>query len=141
MNSNIDVFEGNGVKVELTSDKSFVMIMEILTRIGIISRNNKTVWQSCHIYHKKGKYAIFHFKELFLMDGKSANIEKSDYARRNRIAKMLEEWGMIKILPGQFDDNTPMAPANKIRIIPAKEKANYSLIAKYSLGSGNKRRE
>ena len=133
--SNEDVFDGNGVQIELKEEKSFLVIIETLTRIGVASKKDQTLYQSCHILHKKGKYAILHFKELFLMDGKTSDIEESDYARRNSIAKLLEQWNLLTIKPGQLTEKSPVTPLNQIKVISHKEKADYKLVAKYTIGS------
>lgn len=141
MSNNVeDIFNGNGIKVELVDNKSFLMIIETLTRIGIISEKNKTLYQSCFLLHKRGQYAVLHFKELFLMDGKQSNIDENDYARRNRIAKFLEEWGLLKILPNQITEQTKLAPINQIKIIAAKDKSEYKFVQKYTFNSTYKKK-
>lgn len=134
-----DVFNGNGIRITLKEDQNFLKIKETLTRIGVASKKSNTLYQSCHILHKKGEYAILHFKELFLMDGKvsETDIDENDFARRNTIVKLLSEWGLLDI----NDDVTvedPVADLSQIKIIPHKEKSNWSLIAKYTIGNKKK---
>jgi hypothetical protein len=121
------------VEVELPSEESFLKIKETLTRIGIASRKDKKLYQSCHILHKQGKYYIVHFKELFMLDGKINNFSDEDKARRNTIVKLLEEWGLIKTLSASIADE-PAAPLSQIKILPYKEKDQWELVAKYSIG-------
>ena len=121
------------VEVVLKEPDDFLKVRETLTRIGVASRKEKKLYQSCHILHKKGKYYIVHFKELFALDGKPSNITENDIQRRNAIADLLEEWGLIKILnPKLLEDN--MAPLHQIKIISFKEKDDWELIAKYNIG-------
>ena len=121
------------VEVELPNDESFLKIKETLTRIGIASRKDRKLYQSCHILHKQGKYYIVHFKELFMLDGKINNFSEEDQARRNTIINLLEEWGLIKVSnPKQIED--PVAPLSQIKILPYKEKDEWELVAKYSIG-------
>lgn len=121
------------VEVELPNDESFLKIKETLTRIGIASRKDKKLYQSCHILHKQGKYYIVHFKELFMLDGKINNFSEEDQARRNTIINLLEEWGLIKVTNHkQIED--PVAPLSQIKILPYKEKDEWELVAKYSIG-------
>ena len=121
------------VEVELPSEESFLKIKETLTRIGIASRKDKKLYQSCHILHKQGKYYIVHFKELFMLDGKINNFSDEDKARRNTIVKLLEEWGLIKTMSVSIADE-PAAPLSQIKILPYKEKDQWELVAKYSIG-------
>jgi hypothetical protein len=121
------------VEVELPSEESFLKIKETLTRIGIASRKDKKLYQSCHILHKQGKYYIVHFKELFMLDGKINNFSDEDEARRNTIVKLLEEWGLIKTVTERSADE-PAAPLSQIKILPYKEKDQWELVAKYSIG-------
>lgn len=121
------------VEVALPNDESFLKIKETLTRIGIASRKDKKLYQSCHILHKQGKYYIVHFKELFMLDGKINNFSEEDQARRNTIVNLLEEWGLIKVTnPKQTED--PVAPLSQIKILPYREKDEWELVAKYSIG-------
>jgi hypothetical protein len=121
------------VEVVLTEQDDFLKVRETLTRIGVSSRKEKVLYQSCHILHKQGHYYIVHFKELFALDGKPSNISENDIQRRNAIAKLLEEWGLVKILnPKIMEDN--IAPLHQIKIIAFKEKDEWELIAKYNIG-------
>ena len=107
-------------------------VRETLTRIGVASRKERKIYQSCHILHKQGKYYIVHFKELFALDGKSANITQNDVQRRNRIAQLLSDWGLISLV----DDSkvTDLAPLNQIKVISFKEKGEWTLESKYNIG-------
>ena len=126
-----DVFDGLGIEIELKSPEDFLKIRETLTRIGVSSRKEKKLYQSCHILHKRGKYAIMHFKEFFILDGLESDISESDIGRRNKICKLLEEWGLVKILD---DDLEPMASMAQIKIIPHKQKEEWELVPKYHIG-------
>jgi hypothetical protein len=108
-------------------------VRETLTRIGVSSRKEKVLYQSCHILHKQGKYYIVHFKELFALDGKPSNISENDIQRRNAIANLLEEWGLVKILNRKLIEGN-IAPLHQIKIISFKEKDDWDLIAKYNIG-------
>lgn len=123
----------NLVEVELPNSESFLKIKETLTRIGIASRKDKKIYQSCHILHKQGKYYIVHFKELFMLDGKVNDFSDEDRARRNTIVKLLEEWGLVKAVDSAMVGE-PVAPLSQIKILPYKEKDEWELIAKYSIG-------
>jgi len=120
------------VEVELPNEESFLKIKETLTRIGIASRKDRKLYQSCHILHKQGKYYIVHFKELFMLDGKINNFSEEDEARRNTIVNLLEEWGLVKVV-GEKKGQAP-APLSQIKILPYKEKGDWELVAKYSIG-------
>jgi len=121
------------IEVVFNEPDDFLKVRETLTRIGVSSRKEKVLYQSCHILHKQGHYYIVHFKELFALDGKPSNISENDIQRRNAIAKLLEEWGLIKILnPKLLEDN--IAPLHQIKIIAFKEKDEWNLIAKYNIG-------
>ena len=121
------------VEVVFNEPDDFLKVRETLTRIGVSSRKEKVLYQSCHILHKQGHYYIVHFKELFALDGKPSNISENDIQRRNAIAKLLEEWGLIKILnPKLLEDN--IAPLHQIKIIAFKEKDEWDLIAKHNIG-------
>lgn len=123
----------NFVEVKLKEQDDFLKVRETLTRIGVSSRKEKTLFQSCHILHKQGVYYVVHFKELFALDGKETNFDESDLARRNAIAKLLEEWGLVKIVnPDIMKDN--IAPLHQIKIISFKEKDQWQLIPKYNIG-------
>ena len=121
------------VEVLLLNDENFLKIKETLTRIGIASRKDKKIYQSCHILHKQGKYYIVHFKELFMLDGKINNFDDEDKARRNTIVNLLEEWNLIKTVdPTSIQE--PVAPLSQIKILSHKEKGDWELVAKYSIG-------
>lgn len=131
--NNEDIFRGVGVEVELPTPDSFLKIKETLTRIGISSRKDKKLFQSCHILHKKGRYAILHFKELFILDGKHNTFTEEDQARRNTIVNLLEEWELIKIVDSN-QTKEPVASLNQIKIISYKEKDDWELTVKYNIG-------
>jgi hypothetical protein len=121
------------IEVTLNEQDDFLKVRETLTRIGVSSRKEKVLYQSCHILHKQGKYYITHFKELFALDGKPSNISENDIQRRNAIANLLEEWGLVKILnPELMKDN--IAPIHQVKIISFKEKEDWNLITKYNIG-------
>jgi len=122
-----------GVEILLDTPDSFLLIRETLTRIGIPSKKNKTLFQTCHILHKQGRYYIVHFKELFLLDGKTADVSEDDYRRRNTITKFLNQWGLCSIL-NKLDIEF-LTEVSEIKIVPFKEKKEWSLIAKYALGN------
>jgi len=119
------------LEVTLNEPDDFLKVRETLTRIGVASRKDKKLYQSCHILHKQGRYFIVHFKELFLLDGKKSNLEENDIARRNTIAQLMSDWGLITI-----DVSVePLAPMRQIKIIPYKEKNDWELCPKYNIGS------
>jgi len=124
----------NMLEISFTENDDFLKIRETLTRIGVASRKDKTLYQSCHILHKRGKYYLVHFKELFALDGKESSISENDLARRNAIAKLLEEWGLLKIIVSE-QASTPLAPMSQIKVLPHKEKGEWSLVAKYNIGT------
>tara|TARA_Y100001973_G_C5201744_1_gene338288 strand:- start:709 stop:1110 length:402 start_codon:yes stop_codon:yes gene_type:complete len=126
-----DVFDGLGIEIELKTPDDFLKVRETLTRMGVSSRKEKKLYQSCHILHKRGKYAILHFKEFFILDGLQSDISESDIARRNTICRLMEEWGLFEILD---DDLEPQASMSQIKIIPHKEKGEWELIPKYHIG-------
>jgi len=121
------------VEVRLEEQDDFLKVKETLTRIGVSSRKEKVLYQSCHILHKQGKYYIVHFKEMFSLDGKPSNITENDIQRRNTIARLLEQWGLVEILNNDTIANN-VAPIHQIKIIPFKEKDEWELIAKYNMG-------
>lgn len=128
-----DIFRGVGVEIKFDDPDNFLKIKETLTRIGIASRKDKKLWQSCHILHKQGRYAILHFKELFILDGKEDNFGEEDEGRRNTIVNLLEEWGLLDVIDTiQSDD--PVAPLSHMKIISHKEKGEWSLETKYNIG-------
>ena len=123
----------NMIEVKLTSEDDFLKVRETLTRIGIASRKDKILYQSCHILHKQGKYYIVHFKELFALDGKPSNFEEADIGRRNAITNLIAEWGLVTIVdPNKTKE--PIAPLSQIKILPHKEKNDWELVAKYNIG-------
>ena len=121
------------VEVTLPSEESFLKIKETLTRIGIASKKDQKLFQSCHILHKQGKYYIVHFKELFKLDGKTNDFSEEDKGRRNTIVALLTEWRLITPLNAE-QIVEPTAPLSQIKILPHKEKADWELVAKYSIG-------
>ena len=123
----------NLVEVELPSQDSFLKVKETLTRIGVASKKDKILYQSCHILHKQGKYYIVHFKELFILDGKANTLSDEDKARRNTIINLLEEWGLVKTLKPEVVQD-PVAPLSQVKVLPHKEKKEWTLTAKYSIG-------
>lgn len=125
------------VEIKLKDDNDFLKIKETLTRIGVISRKDKKLFQSCHILHKKGKYYIVHFKELFALDGKSTDFSEEDMGRRNTITGLLEEWNLLEVVDKSKMEE-PRTPMNQIKVIPYKEKSEWSLEQKYSIGSKRK---
>jgi hypothetical protein len=121
------------IEVKIAEEEDFLKIKETLTRIGISSRKDKTLFQSCHILHKQGKYYIVHFKEMFWLDGKPSNFSDEDVARRNKIALLLQEWGLLKIVnPAMVKE--PIASMNQIKIVSHKEKHEWNLESKYNIG-------
>jgi hypothetical protein len=120
------------VEVVLAEPDDFLKVRETLTRIGVASRKEKKLYQSCHILHKQGKYYIVHFKELFALDGKKANLSINDVQRRNRIVQLLADWGLIEVIkPDMISD---IAPLNQIKVIAYKEKGEWVLETKYNIG-------
>ena len=135
---NHDVFNGYGVPITFEQETDFLKIKETLTRIGVESKRNKSLFQSCHILHKRGYYAILHFKELFSLDGKSSDIDEIDISRRNTIVKLLNEWGLVEIVNDQnFFNDQNFLPINKVKIIPFKDKNKWNLEAKYTIGGNH----
>jgi hypothetical protein len=125
------------VEVTLQDPQNFLKVRETLTRIGVSSRTEKKLYQSCHILHKKGKYYIVHFKELFALDGLSSSFPDSDKARRNTISNLLEEWGLVKIVNKTLTAD-PVCPISHMKILPYSEKKDWQLIPKYTIGSKQK---
>ena len=122
--------QGQMLEVNLKEPDDFLKIRETLSRIGVASRKEIKLYQSCHILHKQGRYYIVHFKELFALDGKQTNLSENDIARRNTIAKLLKDWGLVEI-QGEAE---PIAPLSQIKIISFKEKNEWSLETKYNIG-------
>ena len=121
------------VEVSLLEQEDFLKIKETLTRIGVASKKDNTLYQSCHVLHKQGKYYIVHFKELFMLDGKPSNFSEDDMSRRNTIATLLEQWGLLKVVRPEYIAEL-MAPISQIKIISHKEKDDWELVAKYNIG-------
>jgi len=121
------------VEVKLNQPDDFLKVRETLTRIGVASRNENKLYQSCHILHKQGRYYIVHFKELFLLDGKNSDFSENDMQRRNRITKLLSDWGLVNIVNDEMVENA--SSISQIKILPHKEKAQWELVPKYSIGS------
>lgn len=124
------------VEVTLNEPDDFLKVRETLTRIGVASRKEKKLYQSCHILHKQGRYYIVHFKELFALDGKKANLTQNDIQRRNRIIQLLFDWGLVTV--NKADSITDLAPLNQIKVISYKEKGDWTLETKYNIGKKKK---
>lgn len=121
------------VEVRIDGEESFLKIKETLTRIGVASRKENKLYQSCHIFHKQGHYYIVHFKEMFILDGKPSNFSEEDMGRRNKIAELLQDWGLLTIIdPEKIKD--PISPMNQIKVLNYKEKHDWILEAKYQIG-------
>ena len=120
------------VEVKLSQPDDFLKVRETLSRIGVASRKEKKLFQSCHILHKQGRYYIVHFKELFALDGKTANLTQNDVQRRNRITQLLSDWGLITIV--NDETITDIAPLNQIKVLAYKEKGEWELESKYNIG-------
>jgi hypothetical protein len=127
------------IEVTLGEPDDFLKVRETLTRIGVASRKEKKLYQSAHILHKQGRYYITHFKELFALDGKRANLTVNDVQRRNRIVKLLFDWGLVDVV--KPDMITDIAPLNQIKVLPYRDKSEWILEQKYNIGSKNKRKE
>ena len=127
---NINWTQGQMLEVVLKEPDDFLKVRETLSRIGVASRKEKILYQSCHILHKQGKYFIVHFKELFALDGKQTNLSENDIARRNTISKLLKDWGLVEIQA----ELEPIAPLSQIKIISFKEKDEWALETKYNIG-------
>jgi len=122
------------VEVTLNEPDDFLKVRETLTRIGVASRKEKKIYQSCHILHKQGKYYIVHFKELFALDGKNTNLSLNDIQRRNRIVQLLLDWGLVTINSISKDKIADLAPLNQIKVLSFKEKNDWTLESKYNIG-------
>ena len=129
---NIDYDGYVPLEILLEDPENFLKVKETLSRIGVASKKDNTLYQSCHILHKQGRYFITHFKELFALDGKPADFSDNDIERRNTIAKLLQEWGLIKIV--NEADSLEFAPLSQIKIISYKEKKDWNLVPKYNIG-------
>jgi hypothetical protein len=132
MNNTEDIFQGYGVEVSLKHEDDFLKVKETLTRIGVSSRKEKKLYQSCHILHKRGRYAILHFKELLALDGLETDTSENDIARRNTIVKLLTEWGLITPLDEKYKNH--QLSIAQLKIIPHKEKKEWELVPKYHIG-------
>ena len=135
-NNIVEWTPNNMLEVTLNEPDDFLKIRETLTRIGVASRKDNKLYQSCHILHKQGRYFIVHFKELFLLDGKKSNLEENDVARRNTIATLMSDWGLLSI--DNKDNAQPVAPLRQIKIISFKDKDQWELCPKYNIGNGTK---
>ena len=132
-NKSIEWTPSDMLEIVLNEPDDFLKIRETLTRIGVASRKDNKLFQSCHILHKQGRYFIVHFKELFLLDGKKSNLEENDIGRRNTIATLMSDWGLVSI---QGEQNPkPVAPLRQIKIIPFKDKDKWELCPKYNIGN------
>ena len=137
-NDNIQITDwtpSSMLEVSLNEPDDFLKIRETLTRIGVASRKDQKLFQSCHILHKQGRYFIVHFKELFLLDGKPSNLVENDLERRNTIATLLADWGLVSIINPDASKN--LAPLRQIKVIPFKEKTQWELCPKYNIGNSN----
>lgn len=121
------------VEVRLKCDDDFLKVKETLTRVGVASERTKTLYQSCHILHKRGQFYIVHFKELFALDGKPSSLDEEDIGRRNTIANLLNEWGLVELVDKQKSSD-PITPMKLIKVIPFKNKADWNLVSKYKIG-------
>lgn len=123
------------VEVTLKERDDFLKVKETLTRMGVSSKKEKKLYQSCHILHKRGQYYIVHFKELFDLDGKPTNFSDSDKARRNTIANLINDWGLVELVDKE-KSKSPIVPISQIKILPFNEKKNWELVSKYNIGNG-----
>jgi len=129
----IEITVDDLLEVTLAKDDDFLKVKETLTRIGVSSRKENKLYQSCHILHKRGKYYIVHFKELFALDGLPTNLSDEDVGRRNTITNLLEEWELLKVVKPEKSEE-PLTPINKIKILPYREKGDWELCPKYHIG-------
>ena len=127
------------VEISLNEPDDFLKVRETLTRIGVASRKEKKIYQSCHILHKQGRYFLVHFKELFALDGKHANLTTNDVQRRNRIAQLLADWGLVEVL--NVEQIKDIAPLNQIKVLAYRDKGDWILETKYNIGSKKKKEE
>ena len=127
------------VEISLNEPDDFLKVRETLTRIGVASRKEKKIYQSCHILHKPGRYFLVHFKELFALDGKHANLTSNDVQRRNRIAQLLSDWGLVEVL--NTDQIKDIAPLNQIKVLAYRDKGDWILETKYNIGSKKKKND
>jgi len=136
MNGDTDIKwkQADMVEVTLGEPDDFLKVRETLTRIGVASRKERKIYQSCHILHKQGKYFIVHFKELFALDGKNTNLSTNDIQRRNRIVQLLLDWGLVSIVEESKEKISDLAPLNQIKVLSFKEKNEWRLESKYNIG-------
>ncbi len=136
MNGDTDIKwkQADMVEVTLGEPDDFLKVRETLTRIGVASRKERKIYQSCHILHKQGKYFIVHFKELFALDGKNTNLSTNDLQRRNRIVQLLLDWGLVSIVEESKEKISDLAPLNQIKVLSFKEKNEWRLESKYNIG-------
>ena len=136
MNGDTDIKwkQADMVEVTLGEPDDFLKVRETLTRIGVASRKERKIYQSCHILHKQGKYYIVHFKELFALDGKNTNLSLNDIQRRNRIVQLLLDWGLVSIVEESKEKLADLAPLNQIKVLSFKEKNEWRLESKYNIG-------
>ena len=128
-----DIFRGYGVEIRLKQDEDFLKVAETLTRIGVSAKNDNRLYQTCHILHKRGRYAIVHFKEMLALDGNQTNYNEDDKGRRNKIVQLLEQWNLCTVInPDEVAD--PVAAISKIKVIPFKDKKDWMLVTKYTIG-------
>ena len=127
------------VEISLNEPEDFLKVRETLTRIGVASRKEKKIYQSCHILHKQGRYFLVHFKELFALDGKHAKLTSNDVQRRNRIAQLLSDWGLVEVL--NTDQIKDIAPLNQIKVLAYRDKGDWILETKYNIGSKKKKND
>lgn len=121
------------VEIKLKTEEDFLKVRETLTRIGVASARDRKLYQSCHILHKQGRYYIVHFKELFVLDGKPSTLTDDDIGRRNTIANLICEWGLVEIVDKQKTE-APVAPMSQVKVIPYRDKDQWELVAKYNIG-------
>jgi len=126
------------IEVRLNEKDDFLKVRETLSRIGVASRKDKTLYQSCHILHKQGKYYIVHFKEMFLLDGKRSDFSEEDKGRRNTIANLLHDWELLDLVDEE-KSKSPVAPISQVKIISHKEKPEWTLVTKYTIGKSKQR--
>ena len=136
MNGDTDIKwkQADMVEVTLGEPDDFLKVRETLTRIGVASRKERKIYQSCHILHKQGKYFIVHFKELFALDGKNTNLSTNDLQRRNRIVQLLLDWGLVSIVEESKEKISDLAPLNQIKVLSFKDKGDWTLESKYNIG-------
>ena len=133
MEEDDDIFDGLGVEIKLKTKEDFLKVKETLTRVGVSSKKEKKLFQSCHILHKRGRYAIMHFKEMFLLDNLESDISEEDLGRRNTIVKLLVEWGLCEAVDAE-EYATPQLSLARLKIIPHSHKKEWTLVPKYHIG-------